>query len=155
MPIADPAAAAVDVTAHLSWAAAVARGVARAYRLRGQEAADLEQTAHLTLVRCALAFDAGRVPEAGDAGGAFRGYCHREVQSECRREAARLRNGGTFKTRRRGQGVLLAIPTSDFARAGGFDVPGREAGEGEAVTSSDDPPPVLMGTRRRVVSKPG
>ena len=61
---------------------------------------DLEQTALLAMVRYAMTFDPSRVPADGDVVGAFRGYAHRELQSECRREARRLRNGGTYRTRR-------------------------------------------------------
>jgi hypothetical protein len=114
---------------HFQWAMGVARGVSRAYRFaRGsQEESDLEQTAYLALVRCGLAFDAERVPVGGDAGGAFRGYAHRELQSECRREARRLRNGGTYRTRReQGKSPVVAGPTSDLEGCDGdgasFDV---------------------------------
>ncbi len=37
-----------------------------------------------------------------DLGRAFRGWCSVEVRSRCRREAARLRNGGTYHTTRPG-----------------------------------------------------
>ena len=37
-----------------------------------------------------------------DAGRAFRGWCSIEVRSRCKREALRLRNGGTFNTKRPG-----------------------------------------------------
>jgi hypothetical protein len=117
---APPPAAAIDVRDHLSWAEGVARGVGLAYMIRpgSQEAADLAQVAYLTLLRYARAFDHERVPAGGDPAGAFRGYCHRDVRKEVQREARRLRNGGTYRTRREVPGVsLLAIPTSDFDEA--------------------------------------
>ncbi|HEY3787768.1 MAG TPA: hypothetical protein VGL71_02885, partial [Urbifossiella sp.] len=91
----------IDVLAHFDWALGVARGVAASFRfLRdSQETADLEQVCFLTLLRRAKTFDPKKVPVGGDEGGLFRGFVHRDLQSECRREARRLRNGGTYRTR--------------------------------------------------------
>lgn len=130
----------INVTDHLDWSRGIARGVSRAYRFdRGsQEESDLEQTAMLALVRCGLAFDAERVPVGGDPAGAFRGYAHRELQSECRREARRLRNGGTYRTRReQGKPPVVAGPTSDLEGFDGerFDVLARAS---EAEEPDDD-----------------
>jgi hypothetical protein len=122
---APPPAAAIDVTAHLEWAKAVARGVGRVYLFRpgSQEVGDLTQFAYLMLVRYARAFDAERVPVGGNIGGAFRGYCHRALRKELQREARRLRNGGVYHTRRELPGVaLIAVPMS------GLDAGGAEAG---------------------------
>lgn len=113
---------AIRVEDHLAWSRGVARGVARSYRFDrlSQEESDLEQEAAVALVRTAKAFTLDRVPEGGDVLGAFRGYAHRELQSQCRREARRLRNGGTYRTRReQGKLPILAGPFSDMDQSGG------------------------------------
>lgn len=111
----EPTAPTIDVLNHRAWAEGVAIGVARAFRFnsRSQEAADLKAVAVLVLVEKARRFDASKVPPGGDPDGQFRGYCHPDVQGQCRREARRLRNGGTYKTRREaGLPTLVAQPIS-------------------------------------------
>lgn len=95
-----PAGPPVRVADHTRWARGIARGVRADFGfLSGSsEEQELEATAALVLVEYAARFDPGRVPPGGDAGGLFRGWCAVEVRSRCRREAVRLRNGGTFHT---------------------------------------------------------
>src|SRR5262249_12178505 len=86
---------------HLEWAEAIARNIGRYYKFRprSQEVAELVQVAHLTLVRRWPRFSPELVPAGGDAHGQFRGWAHPHVRGECDREAKRLRNGGTYRTR--------------------------------------------------------
>jgi RNA polymerase sigma factor (sigma-70 family) len=84
------------------WAKGAARGIRKHYRFHGgsQEEKELEAVAYLALVRCSEAFRPSLVPDGGDAEGLFRGWCHPFIRGECQREARRLRNGGTYHTRR-------------------------------------------------------
>ncbi len=90
---------AADPTAHVEWARRVARGVAKAFRFApaSQEEAELEGEALLAMVGRSRAYihRGGRDPL-----GAFRGYAYSYVRSQCVREARRIRNGGTYRTRR-------------------------------------------------------
>jgi hypothetical protein len=102
---ADPATnrdSAIVITDHLKWARTIARGVSLAYyfRLGSQEEQDLVATAYLAIVELAARFDATRVAAGGDPNCAFRGWATIEIRCRCNREARRLRNGGTYKTRR-------------------------------------------------------
>lgn len=118
-------APAVNVTEHLAWAASVARGVARDFKFKreSQEEDDIKSVAALTVVRMAANFDPSRVPAGGDPGGQFRGWVHRSVQGMCKREARRLRNGGTYHTRREVTGVaLVAEEMSAHATADGTPI---------------------------------
>ena len=108
-PAAPAGGGAVDPNDHLKWVKAIARGVRADYRFgRGsQEEFDLEQTAAMALCRAAVAFDVETMAARNGIAvadvelvGAFRGYASRYVRGECVREARRLRNGGTFHTRR-------------------------------------------------------
>ena len=98
----DNRACGIVIADQMKWARAVARGIRRHYRfLSGsQEEKDLEAVAHLMLCRCAAKFDPSKVPEGGDPVGQFRGWAHPFLRGECQREARRLRNGGTYNTRR-------------------------------------------------------
>jgi hypothetical protein len=105
--------ASIRLEDHLEWAGGVAR--AYAFDRTSQEEHDLKSAAYLAMVRCSRSFNLDRVPVGGDVGGAFRGFAHRYLQSECRREARRLRNGGTYNTRREhGQPIIVAGPFSDL-----------------------------------------
>lgn len=99
----------VRVEDHLAWARGIARGVAADYHFRrdSAELCDLESVADLVVCEYAIKFDpllakanARQLGRPYDASGAFRGYADMEVRSRCRREAVRLRNGGTFHTAR-------------------------------------------------------
>lgn len=142
-----PAAAAIDPAAHFAWAADRAREVARRYRLgRGsQEELDLVQVACLTVVRKAGAYQPRLCPPDGDHGGLFRGWAAIDVRSECVRAARRLRNGGTYHTRRETRGVaLVATPFSDLARPdGAFDVPDDCAPDDPCETPAERPLPPI------------
>lgn len=87
---------------HVKWAKAVARGVRQHYRfLTGsQEEQDLEGVALVQLWRLAGEFDPNRVPEGGSFYGAFHGWAHPFIRGECQRHCRRLRNGGTYNTRK-------------------------------------------------------
>jgi DNA-directed RNA polymerase specialized sigma24 family protein len=95
------AATPITVADHLEWARGIAAGVARGQRFTGREADDLIQEACRTLAEKARGFRRELVPAGGDPAGAFRGWAHRAIQSECRRLGAQLRNGGTYRTRRK------------------------------------------------------
>jgi hypothetical protein len=93
---------AIVVADQMRWARSIARNVRRAYHfLTGsQEEQDLEAMAYLAIVELAGRFEASKVPVGGDPIGAFRGWAAIEVRCRCQREARRLRNGGTYHTRR-------------------------------------------------------
>jgi hypothetical protein len=74
-----------------------------------QEEADLEATAFLAIVELAKRFDFTKVPPGGDPAFAFRGWIAIEVRCRCRREARRLRKGGTYCTRREKAGRALVV----------------------------------------------
>lgn len=108
---------AIDPEDHLGWAVAIAHDVARryAFRPRSQEEHDLEQIACLTVCSKVLKYDPLYCPVGGDHDGAFRGWCKRDVVSETAREARRIRNGGSYRTRREVRGeALVAAPFSDL-----------------------------------------
>jgi hypothetical protein len=100
-PVSSPGHAIV-VTDHLKWARMIARGVRQAFNFKvgSQEESDLEATAYLTLVELVKRFDAVKLPIGGDPNSAFRGWAAIGVRCRCQREARRLRNGGTYHTRR-------------------------------------------------------
>ncbi|MBA4191333.1 MAG: hypothetical protein C0467_25405 [Planctomycetaceae bacterium] len=105
----------VNILDHLEWAQQVARRVSGRYRFEGrsQEQADLESVATLELVKRAPKFDFKRV-RGGRVVDAFRGWLEQYIVSQCRREARRLRNGGTYHTRREVEGVaLVAVELGD------------------------------------------
>ena len=109
----DFPATAIDIIPHITWARAIARGVRRDYRFRtgSPEEQELESTAFLALVKKSLSFTLGRVPPHGNVHDAFRGYASQYIRKECRREAIRLRNGGTYHTRREtDHEPLIALP---------------------------------------------
>jgi len=97
-----PAAALPPADRFLPWAADVARGVAAAWRFvpGSQEDDDLAQAAALAVCELHARFDPAQVPAGGNPVGLFRGWAHRTVLTACHREAARLKNGGTYRTRR-------------------------------------------------------
>jgi hypothetical protein len=92
----------IDVTEHVRWAKMIACGVRRSFHFKmgSQEEQDLEQTAYLAIVELVERFDPTKIPNGGDPDGAFRGWAIIEVRCRCQREARRLRNGGTYCTRR-------------------------------------------------------
>jgi hypothetical protein len=91
-----------DMARNIKWAKAIARGIRKHYRFltASQEERDLEGVALQTMWKCAGKFDPSRVPEGGSFDGAFRGWCHPFIKGDVQREARRLRNGGTYHTRR-------------------------------------------------------
>jgi hypothetical protein len=106
-----PAAREIAILDHLKWASMIARGVRRAFHFvpGSQEEQELEAVAFLAIVELARKFDDNKVPRGGDRIGAFRGWAAIEVRSRCRREARRLRNGGTYHTRREKAGLALVV----------------------------------------------
>ena len=125
----------VDVLPLLPWAKGIARGVRADFKFgrRSQEEADLEGVALLALCEKAAAFDPRRVPEGGDPVGAFKGYASRAIRSKCIEEARRLRNAGTYHTRReKGKAPVEAIQASRMRApdGGSFDV-ADDGGDGE------------------------
>lgn len=91
-----------EMAKNIKWARAIARGIRRHYRFltASQEERDLEGVALQTMWKCAGKFDPSKVPAGGDYAGAFRGWCHPFIKGDVQREARRLRNGGTYHTRR-------------------------------------------------------
>lgn len=92
----------IAVTDHMRWAKMIARGVREAFHFRigSHEEQDLEATAYLAIVELAERFDSTKVHADSDAINAFRGWAAIAVRCRCQREARRLRNGGTYHTRR-------------------------------------------------------
>jgi hypothetical protein len=101
----------IEVADHVKWGRMIARGVRQSFHfVKGsQEEEDLEATAFLAIVDLAQRFDSAKVPVDGDPIGAFRGWAAIEVRCRCRREARRLRNGGTYHTRREEAGKALVV----------------------------------------------
>lgn len=98
-----------DPLGHLGWARGIARGVSREYHFAhlSAEEGDLLAVADLVVCQYALKFDEQVARAAAkardteyDGFKAFKGYAEVEVRSRCRREAVRIRNGGTFHTAR-------------------------------------------------------
>jgi hypothetical protein len=92
----------IVVTDHMKWAQMIARGVRQAFHFKmgSQEEQDLEATAYLALVELMERFDPSKIPSGVDPNHSFRGWAVLEVRCRCLREAYRLRNGGTYHTRR-------------------------------------------------------
>lgn len=114
----------------------MARGVREAFGFRkgSQEESELESAAYLELVRKARQFRPELVPPGGDPGGAFRGWCHASVLGECKREARRLRNGGTYRTRREGRRRAIEVRHAS-------DLAGRDGAPFDPVDPSTVPDP--------------
>lgn len=95
---------------HIEWSQHVTRQMVRAlgFDPKGQEGMDLLSVATVTLLTLAKRFDVTLVPAGGSIDGQFRGWAWRYIRCECEREARRLRNGGTFRTKR-GEG-FRAVP---------------------------------------------
>src|SRR6185437_9085999 len=102
----------LDTGPHIEWAERIGCGIAKSYAFSGQEREDLKQVAVGEMVRKSCQFDeeeayesyrrtlAFREGREFDAGEAFRGWAHPSIQSECRRAAQQLRNGGVYRTKR-------------------------------------------------------
>jgi hypothetical protein len=90
----------LDAEQLLAWAKGIARGVREDARFRAgsAEEEELEGTAIVALVELMHRFDELRLPPDGNLLGAFKGWAADEIRSRCRRHAATLRNGGTFRT---------------------------------------------------------
>jgi hypothetical protein len=101
VPVSSPRKS-IAVTEHLKWARTIALGVRRAYNfsLGSQEEEDLIATAYLAIVELVKLFDPSQIPPGNDLNSAFRGWAAIAVRCCCQREARRLRNGGTYSTRR-------------------------------------------------------
>ena len=104
MQIALKPAAKADLEDFIPWAENIARNVARNYGFikRSQEEDEIISAAYLSMIENWAALR----PELGTD---FGGYARRDVLSECQREARRLRNGGTYNTRREEPGVSLVV----------------------------------------------
>lgn len=121
----------VDPQAHLEWAETrIARPVAAKYHLHGQEADDVVQVAVLALCElCASGrFDP---PPGAELVGAFRGWAYLTIKCACARAAVELRGGGTFRTVRPENRVVVA-------ELG--DAAGGVADDGADDTVLEDPP---------------
>ncbi|VTT98957.1 unnamed protein product [Gemmataceae bacterium] len=96
---------------HVEWARGVARRVRHIYQFApgGQEQDDLESVAVLELFKRAGRFQFTRVRRGSTVLDAFRGWLEQYIVSQCRREGRRLRNGGTYHTRREVEGVALVV----------------------------------------------
>lgn len=100
VPVHDPKGG--GSRSHLDWARIIARQVREQYHFGkgSQEEYDLEQTAYAELIRKLPGFDPGRVPRGGNPDMLFRGWVKQSIATACKREALRLRNGGTYRTTR-------------------------------------------------------
>lgn len=106
----------------IAWGERIAVREAKRFRLVGQERDDLKSAAVLKIVELAArsvadgGFDPSRVPEGGVLLEQWKAWADLHVHCECRREALRLRNGGTFHTARP-ENVVQADPLGDSAEA--------------------------------------
>lgn len=94
----------IDVIRELKWVYLIARNVANRYFLRSET--DLEDIVSSGTVAMLTALQVFEPPSvlSSDISEAFKGYAHRAVLTACQREAERILNGGTYKTRRRQSG---------------------------------------------------
>jgi hypothetical protein len=104
----------IDPAPHIDWAERVGGSIAAAYRFPPHSAdrEDVRAYAVLVMVQKAKDYDPARLPPGGDHAKAFRGWCHPTLKSECVREAKRLRNGGTYHTRRDESAPVVAVTMS-------------------------------------------
>jgi hypothetical protein len=95
----------VDPTdpALIDWCDTVSGGIARAFGFApdSQEGWELKLEGQMELVRRCQQFDPAAVDPGSTAFDAFRGWAHQYIRSQCQREAERLVNGGTYRTRRK------------------------------------------------------
>jgi hypothetical protein len=109
-----PTVAAIDPEPHREWAATIGAAIAGSFDLKGDHVEEMRNVAVAEMVRKSHQFDEQRAREAANlngkfkAGEAFRGWSHPSIQSECRRAAEQLRNGGTYRTRREKGGSVVA-----------------------------------------------
>ena len=127
----------------IPWARNIGRQVAKAYGFlkHSQEEEDVISAAYLRMVDRWAAFE----PERGTD---FRGFARRDVMSECQREARRLRNGGTYNTRREEPGVSLVVQiasTMDNADGEPMDIVDYRAAPeyGQASTNTKTMPELM------------
>lgn len=117
-----PATLQFDATDHLAWCRGIAHGVAQSCGISGQDEEDIQSAAVVKLLECGQRFDPARA-EMGEVGGAFRGFAHLQIQAECRREARRMRNGGTYHVRREGEREPVMVQSiGDMELVARFDV---------------------------------
>lgn len=99
----------IDPTEHVAWAQEIGRKVRARYKFPkdSAEQEDLESVAVLELLTCAKKFDASFMTDGSNLTDAFRGWAHMCIVGQCSREARRMRNGGTYNTRKERKGEAL------------------------------------------------
>lgn len=109
-------ATAVSPPEHLDWVKRLARKVARAYRLRGQELDDLVQVGVVKLLERIASgeYSPARAVDR-DPVVSFRVWVARSILGACRDEAVRLRAGGLIRRRVRPENLVVADPLGDGA----------------------------------------
>jgi len=94
---------------HYEWAERLAYKMAAALGVVGsQQVDDLRAAGRAAVAALCLRFDPARNPLAAETN-AFRGWAKKTVRSEAVREAKRLRNGGTYSTRRENEHEPLTV----------------------------------------------
>lgn len=139
----SPTVGEINPLDHVEWAKRkIARKVRKRYRFLSDSAEqdDLESVAIVTLYTKVKDFDYSMVPAGGDVVEYFRGWMHQWILSECVREARRLRNGGTYHTRREVRGAALVAEPLGHAAEMEIDEPYRDDAD-EDEREYDLPPP--------------
>lgn len=104
----------------LGWVRRIAKKVCKRHRIHGPcELDDVCQSGAVEMCRVMPRFE----PElpAPDLEGAFRGYAYLFVKKACEREAERLINGGSYKSRRQVKGapLIIGVPRSEICTPSG------------------------------------
>lgn len=101
----------IDITPHMSWAEGIARKVSRKYRfgVGSQEEMEIISAAYLVMAEKSHTYEPKLEVTATECGALFRGYCTVAITTDCRREARRLLNGGTYNTRNETPGITLTV----------------------------------------------
>lgn len=89
----------IDIAAHMDWAEAIARQVARRGGVRGSSVDDLVAVAYQSLCELAQRYDPARCPAHGDHQQLFRGWSRRAIVTLCIDEVRRDRSGGLIRKR--------------------------------------------------------
>lgn len=100
-----------DCSQHIAWATAIAKRVARSYKLlpHSQEEEDVVSTVLTKMCELAQRYDPSREEYATDCDALFKGFVGLSLQTEARRECRRLFNGGMYNTRQETKGVSLIV----------------------------------------------
>lgn len=111
----------------LNWCRAIAKRVCKKHRLTGEDHLDdCTQSGVLEMCRKLPDFDRriNADQQDYDVVGAFRGYAYLFVKKACEREAERLINGGSYKSRRQVNGapLIIGVPRSECKTPSGDQI---------------------------------